>query len=163
MVADPEKSSGQGSSLSFTRSTKILGGDRIVHKFQFVYVPCDSHSAMEEWNLIPKNKDDHIGCLTDRLQLWYAKAGGLTGEKRAHFLEHLKFQAKQKNLGEDAQEKLSGDDPFIDDLVSQESVEIVTLLPPMPESGYISVCMYVDDKGMARRLTILLLVRVNVT
>ena len=32
----------------------------------------------------------------------------------------------------------------------QESVEIVTLLPPMPESGYISVCMYVDDKGMAR-------------
>lgn len=49
----------------------------------------------------------------------YAKAGGLTGEKRAHFLEHLKFQAKQKNLGEDAQEKLSGDDPFIDDLVSQ--------------------------------------------
>lgn len=27
---------------------------------------------MEEWNLIPKNKDDHIGCLTDRLQLWYS-------------------------------------------------------------------------------------------
>lgn len=36
-------------------------------------------------------------------------------------------------------------------VVWQESVEIVTLLPPMPESGYISVCMYVDDKGMARR------------
>jgi hypothetical protein len=124
-------------------------------RFKFVYVPCDSHSPMEEWILTPKDLDAHIGCLAERLQLWYAltfsvpnpiahpspvprdntarpraltrqmnvrryaKAGGLSGEQRANFREHLKYQAREKNMGDDAQEKLNGNNQFVEDLVSQ--------------------------------------------
>ena len=33
-----------------------------------------------------------------------------------------------------------------------ETVEIVTLLPPMAEHGYVTVTMYIDDRGIARAL-----------
>ena len=33
-----------------------------------------------------------------------------------------------------------------------ESVDIVTLLPPMAEYGYVTVSLYVDDRGVARGL-----------
>ncbi len=37
-------------------------------------------------------------------------------------------------------------------LSQTETVEIVTLLPPMAQNGFITVVMYVDDRGMARKL-----------
>jgi hypothetical protein len=128
-----------------------LCGLTCAESFKFVYIPCDSNVAMETWDLTPKNLDDHIGCLADRLQSWFSREGGLTGEQRAVFKEHIKIHAKEKNI-QDAEKHLESGNPLIENLVSQETVEIVTLLPPMLEHGFISVCMYVDDKGMARQL-----------
>ena len=31
-------------------------------------------------------------------------------------------------------------------MMRAESIEIVTLLPPLPENGFVTVSMYVDDK-----------------
>ncbi len=39
-----------------------------------------------------------------------------------------------------------------DELIQSESVDIVTLLPPLAEFGYITVSLYVDDRGVARGL-----------
>ena len=123
--------------------------------FKFVYIPCEQDQPMEEWCLTPRGQDDEIGCLTQRLQEWYGKRG-LTEEQRAHFKEQVRFHMQQKNPEQKTAELLEPKDPAIADvsdrILSHESVEIVTVLPPMSRFGYVSVSLYVDDKGVARGL-----------
>ena len=123
--------------------------------FKFVYIPCEQDQPMEEWCLTPRGQDDEIGCLTQRLQEWYGKRG-LTEEQRAHFKEQVRFHMQQKNPEQKTAELLEPKDPTIADvsdrILSHESVEIVTVLPPMSRFGYVSVSLYVDDKGVARGL-----------
>ena len=110
---------------------------------------------MEEWSLAPRNQEDEIGCLTNHLQLWYGKSG-LTEEQKRHFKEHVRMHLKHKNPKDNPDELLEPKDPKVADvsdaILRTESVEIVTLLPPQSRFGYITVSMYIDDKGVARNL-----------
>jgi len=123
--------------------------------FRFVYIPCEQGQPMEEWSLAPRNQEDEIGCLTNHLQLWYGKSG-LTEEQKRHFKEHVRMHLKHKNPQDNPDELLEPKDPKVADvsdaILRTESVEIVTLLPPQSRFGYITVSMYIDDKGVARNL-----------
>lgn len=127
--------------------------------FKFVYVPCEQGLEMEEWSLAPKSQEDEIGCLTNHLQLWFGKRG-LTQAQKREFKEHVRMHLKQRNPAEKTEELLDGatGDPRIaamsDKILATESVEIVTLLPPQSQFGYITISMYVDDKGVARNLAV---------
>jgi hypothetical protein len=62
--------------------------------FKYIYIPCDRGLPMEEWELHPKNSDEALGCLTDRLQLWYGKAGTMSSGQLEQFKGHVKMQMK---------------------------------------------------------------------
>jgi hypothetical protein len=123
--------------------------------FKFVYIPCEQDQPMEDWHLSPKDQEDEIACLTSHLQMWYGKRG-LTDEQKRAFKEHVRFHLKQKHPNEKTSVLLDNPDPKIADLSSNiltsESVEIVTLLPPLSQYGYVTISIYIDDKGMARNL-----------
>ncbi|EKX53349.1 hypothetical protein GUITHDRAFT_101052 [Guillardia theta CCMP2712] len=117
--------------------------------FKFVYIPCEPGMPMEEWELFPKKGDDEISCLTVHLQKWFSKSGRLSDDQKAQLKEQVKLHAQKKNLTVD---NVFENSTISDDILQTESVEIITLLPPMQEHGYVSVSMYVDDKGLVRNL-----------
>ena len=127
--------------------------------FKFVYIPCEHGQAMEEWHLAPKDQEDEIGCLTNHLSLWFGKMG-LTEEQKREFKEHVKMHLKKRNPEEKFNELL--DNPTGNDQIAQlgeqvltaETVEIVTVLAPQPQFGYVSISLYIDDKGVARGLPV---------
>lgn len=127
--------------------------------FKFVYIPCEQSLEMEEWSLAPKNQEDEIACLTNHLQLWFGKRG-LTEAQKREFKEHVRMHLKQRNPAEKTEELLDNSlgDPRIasmsDKILSTNSVEIVTVLPPSAQFGYVTISMYVDDKGVARNLPV---------
>ena len=126
--------------------------------FQFVYIPCEQGQPMEEWSLHPKDQEDEIGCLTNHLQLWYGKRG-LTEEQKREFKEHVRMHLKKRNPAEKTEELLDNSmgNPDIagmaDQILGSESVEIVTVLPPMSQFGYVTISLYIDDKGGDSRTT----------
>ena len=105
---------------------------------------------MEEWSLVPSKDDDQIGCLTDHLQKWYSRSGKMTHDQEKAFKAMLNQRLKEKH-GDKEAESLVNDERAAN-MLNAEAVEIVTLLPPVSENGYVSVTMYVDDKGCARQL-----------
>ena len=125
--------------------------------FKFVYIPCEQGQPMEEWCLTPKNQEDEIGCLTSHLQMWFGKRG-LTEEQKRDFKEHVRMHLKQRNPDEKTEELLDNslNIPKIgevsDQILSCETVEIVTVLPPISNFGYVTISLYIDDKGVARGL-----------
>jgi hypothetical protein len=127
--------------------------------FKFVYIPCEQGLEMEEWSLRPKGQEDEIGCLTSHLQMWFGKRGLSDAQKRV-FKEHVRMHLKRKNPAEKTEELLDNalGDPQIaemsDKILGTESVEIVTVLSPQSKFGYITISLYVDDKGVARGLPV---------
>ena len=127
--------------------------------FKFVYIPCEHGQPMEEWCLAPKDQEDEIGCLTNHLQLWFGKRG-LTEEQKREFKEHVRHHLKKRNPDDPYTEILdnpTGDEQYAhlsDQVLTAETVEIVTVLPPQSQFGYVSVSLYIDDKGVARGLPV---------
>ena len=106
--------------------------------FKFVYIPCEPGMPMEEWELFPKKGDDEISCLTVHLQKWFSKSGRLSDDQKAQLKEQVKLHAQKKNLTVD---NVFENSTISDDILQTESVEIITLLPPMQEHGYVSGCL----------------------
>jgi hypothetical protein len=95
-----------------------------------------------------------LACLSDRrrpaenLRKHFAEAAKLGGEKQKAIL----MQQMEENLRKQGQEPGQITPDMMSIMAESQTVDIVPLIPAVPGGGYVSVSLYVDDKGTAKEL-----------
>ncbi|OQS07603.1 hypothetical protein THRCLA_00373 [Thraustotheca clavata] len=118
-------------------------------QFSIVYIPADDALEMEEWKIdLPKDVDEQIGCLTERLRAHFKQktGGATTEEQRGAF--------RQQILAQMPKGATMNDEMMAMMLQMDSLVDSVPLIVNSPAVQHVGVNMYVDDKGTAKNLPI---------
>jgi len=116
--------------------------------FKYVFIPCDATEPMQELDYdtdIKTLEDDNFRAYIEK---YYAAQG--QSVDRAVLLKQL-----QDRTGVDLEDKTrTGDmkEEALSRLLSSTSVEIFPVQLPTKASGFFSVSVYLDDKGVAKEL-----------
>ncbi|TMW57261.1 hypothetical protein Poli38472_003186 [Pythium oligandrum] len=118
--------------------------------FYVVYVPTDEAKELEEWTIaLPDDKEEQIGCLTDRLRQHFkestsANASTSTKEQQEIFKKQLLSQLPPGTQMNDAMLQMM--------LQMDSLVDSIPLVLNTKAVQHVGVNMYVDDKGTAKGL-----------
>ena len=119
--------------------------------FTYVLIPSDPDQPIEERTLPePTELEENIGCLTRALNDYYKEAHRLDSAQSAQANESLKSTVMQKVT--ETNPGMQPDPKMLDMLANSQTCDIIQLLPSSQRSGWIGVNMYVDDKGVAKKL-----------
>lgn len=114
--------------------------------FKYVFIPCDDAEPVTEV-VMKTTKGEVLGCLLDALRAHYIKRGKITSvARRQELKDEMVKQMKKQGQTSD------GSDQMMDLMADSQTVDIVPLIPALKPGGYISVTLYVDDKGSAKEL-----------
>eukprot|EP00879_Flechtneria_rotunda_P009953 GHRR01010409.1.p1 GENE.GHRR01010409.1~~GHRR01010409.1.p1 ORF type:complete len:241 (+),score=85.96 GHRR01010409.1:581-1303(+) len=126
-----------------TANEGTASDDRQV-SFKYVYIPAETFQEIEERIFQCKKKDEVMGFL-NHLKKHFKRADGPRTTKQINTL-HQAFKAQ---MGD----KAAGvDDRMLQMLSSTQMVETIALLANSPETGFIGVYMYCDDRASIKQL-----------
>ncbi|KAJ0396369.1 hypothetical protein P43SY_007463 [Pythium insidiosum] len=118
--------------------------------FVVVYVPVDETQALAEWTIaLPEDKEEQIGCLTDRLRRHFKEASSAATTASQQEQEEVFKRQLLSQLPEGAQ---------MDSAMLQMMLQMDSLVDSIPlqlnskANAFVGVNMYVDDKGTAKGL-----------
>lgn len=106
-----------------------------------VLVPADPSKPVQEFTL-HQAKGKALGCFVDYCKNHFSK----------QTLEGSQLDTYKKQVQEHAKEHQITDEMF-KNLAARTMVDMIVLHPNRADTGFVSINMYVDDKGMAKELT----------
>mmetsp|Transcript_11695 Transcript_11695/g.13444 ORF Transcript_11695/g.13444 Transcript_11695/m.13444 type:complete len:201 (-) Transcript_11695:646-1248(-) len=116
--------------------------DTAERDFQAVFIPAEPSEPLQTIT-IHQGKNQALQCFIDHCKKHFAKVS-LSKEQLGVFSEQVKGHAKGQAVPSDMVELMS----------KMTTCDMIVLHPNRPESDYIAVNMYVDDKGVAKQLAI---------
>lgn len=111
--------------------------------FSYVYIPVEPHKPMEEQHF-PEDVGLENDQFIERLKTHFTNASSSSADPEL-LKQHMAQHASKEQL-----EKL--DDNIMAGLASMTTVDIFPMLLPLQASGFHGVSVYVDDKGMSKKL-----------
>ena len=128
-----------------TKFMDVAYGERT--SFTYTLLPCDENEPFKEFTLaVPKTLEENIGCLTAALNAHYKRVAPIGGEKQKQaVMDSVKAQLQQNTPN-----AAPPDEQILSSLAQSQTVDIIQLLPPVKQTNYVGVTMYVDDKGQSK-------------
>ena len=114
-------------------------------KFRYVFIPADTDDAIEvrEFNQVDLENDSFI----QMIKKYFAVTNSETGLDKELLIKQMSDHAK-KDITE------SIDPEMLDRLISNTSVDILSIAVPSVENEFRGVSLYCDDKGRAKNLIV---------
>mmetsp|Transcript_644 Transcript_644/g.865 ORF Transcript_644/g.865 Transcript_644/m.865 type:complete len:254 (+) Transcript_644:30-791(+) len=113
--------------------------------FTYVLVPSDNALPFKELSITPK-KDKEVESLPQALQAYFAK--------NAKPMSAVEKQELRKQIESQAKQPIQLTDDILEMMASSSIVDIVPLYPNRPQSDFVGVSIYCDDKGMIKNLPV---------
>lgn len=110
--------------------------------FRYVYIPAD-HDAMQELVCEEAVSLENDGFIKKLKKTFKMLNDGLVDK-----------EVLRKNMAEHAKQELSIDDAMMERLIDAESLDIFPIQCPTRITGFHSVSLYCDDKGIAKGLDV---------
>ena len=121
--------------------------DNVERDIKAVFVPCDVSQPIQTITIHqPQNKA--LQCFINHCKLHFAQ-NSLTPDQLRSLAADVENRSKTKD---NKKTSAVADKGLIERIASMTACDMVVLQPNQPETDYISINLYVDDKGVAKQL-----------
>ena len=118
--------------------------------FKYVFIPAEISAPIEEREMV-MIPGKEVECLTDTLKAHFIKNGAPAGAGgNSSMVEIIRAQIAEKHGAEAA---ANIDPALLESFANQQMVDITAVQPGTKKNGFTGVSFYVDDQGVAKRLT----------
>lgn len=117
--------------------------------FTIAYIPADDTAALATWTIeVPQNEPNAlVGCLTERLKLHFQQST-MTAAQRKAFEAHVAAEAQKRKKAAGGKKKV--DTKAVAQLMAMQNMQTVDIVPLLHNTqltDWVSVNLYVDDRG----------------
>ncbi|EKX52916.1 hypothetical protein GUITHDRAFT_101366 [Guillardia theta CCMP2712] len=150
---EEEKGRGRDEAMKVEGEDKMEEDEDEEISFKYVYIPCDDGKEIQECVMRAK-KSQSMQCMLDYLRPYFAEAAKIKSEEQRRKLKENISAELAKNAAKGGMKSDDISATMIDSMTESQFVDIVPLIPAVAACNWMSVTMYVDDKGSAKELPV---------